>query len=439
MRVWDVAGGAARLTLKHTAPVLALALSPDGGLIAAGSQAGTLRLWESTGGKEVSTHTVPGGPITSLAFAPDGMALAAGNRQSAVTLVDRTTGKPRATVRGHAGPVHAVAFVPGSPLLASAGEDGAARLWSVDGHQPKEWQPPPGHRAAVRAVEFAGDDRMLVTAGADSAVMLWDVMTGRIQHTLAGPAPIAVAPDGQTLALAGPSGRGQLWDLRQNTERAALQDHPGSLRCLAISADGRLAAGNLGEQGVGVWDVATGQLRIVLRPAPATGIQALAFAPNRRMLAGAGADQTVRLWDVTTGQERTVFQSTSASALAFAADRRTLFAASGLQIKRWDGAAQQERPALDGHRHAVTALARTADGRWLASADAHGRIILWDLSAGKPARTWQLPGPVYHLAFAADGRHLATANANGTAYVLRLPAERSSPAGAATRRSGFPA
>jgi WD40 repeat protein len=68
----------------------------------------------------------------------------------------------------------------------------------------------------------------------------------------------------------------------------------------------------------------------------------------------------------------------------------------------------------------VVAVAFSPAGKTVASADRHGRIVLWDVAAGDKLREWQLPGQVWDIAFAPDGRHLAAANGNGTVYILRL-------------------
>jgi WD40 repeat protein len=75
------------------------------------------------------------------------------------------------------------------------------------------------------------------------------------------------------------------------------------------------------------------------------------------------------------------------------------------------------------HQSPVQALALAPDGATLATADANGLVILWNVAAGKKWFQWKAPGKVSGLAFAPDDRHFATANDNGTVYILRL-AER---------------
>ncbi len=54
-------------------------------------------------------------------------------------------------------------------------------------------------------------------------------------------------------------------------------------------------------------------------------------------------------------------------------------------------------------------VAYSPDGRTLAvTTDRDGRIVLWDLAAGRVARTLHAPGPVASLAFSSDGHSLAS-------------------------------
>ena len=74
------------------APVEAVAFSPDGATVAAGSSDGTVQLWDATTQNEVGT-TMTAGPaaIKALAFSPGGKVLAAGGEDGDVRLWDTAT------------------------------------------------------------------------------------------------------------------------------------------------------------------------------------------------------------------------------------------------------------------------------------------------------------------------------------------------------------
>ena len=121
-----------------------MAFSPDGGLLAVGSDGGTVRIWD---------------------------------------LVTGPTPEARAILRGHAGSVLAVAFSPDGGLLAAGSADATVRIWDVAAiatHTILE-----GHISAVHHLAFSQDGTLLATASADGTIRIWDIGEGVARVVLA--------------------------------------------------------------------------------------------------------------------------------------------------------------------------------------------------------------------------------------------------------------
>jgi WD40 repeat protein len=114
-------------------------LSPDGKLLAVGSNSGALSLWDTTAGKEVSRLRADANDydkgFRAIAFSPDGRILASGDRSGLIRFWDVARRKELARREGHTGMVRCLLFSPDSRTLASGGSDTTVLLWPVPARQ----------------------------------------------------------------------------------------------------------------------------------------------------------------------------------------------------------------------------------------------------------------------------------------------------------------
>jgi len=135
VRLWDL-GTRDSWLLRAEGVIGQLAFSPDGKLLAAGGsgEGEAMMVWDVTTRTRLKRRFKGADDyefLTSVAFSPDGGTLAAGSSGKVVWLWDVATGKRLGEPIAHSGIVKTVAFSPVGGLLATGVEngDGIVHLW----------------------------------------------------------------------------------------------------------------------------------------------------------------------------------------------------------------------------------------------------------------------------------------------------------------------
>jgi WD40 repeat protein len=418
-----------------------LGTSDNAGILAGGTEEGTVRLWNVPHHRNLRApltgHT---GSVEDVAVSGDGRRVAAGGFDKTVLVWDTATGRRLgAPLVGHTDELESVAFGPDGNTLASGGNDGTVILWDLNA-RPSLRIPLSGHGQTVWSVAFSPDGRTLVSGSGDQTTILWDVAARRRLAESLRPGgafvrSVAVDPDGRTLITGGGDGV-VLWDLARRQRLGDLTH--AATTAVALSSDGRTLATGGADGTVGLWDIAGGR---PLGAAPAAhrgSVNSVAFSPDARTLASGSEDGTVVLWDVASrrslGAPVAAPSGGNGSAVGGVAfspddDGRTLaFGGADGTVVLWDVRARRrlDQP-LAGHVLPVLSMAFSPDGRMLASGFRDGTVVVWD--ARQRRRLEELAGhtgPVYSVAFGPDGRTLASGGSDGAVVLwdLRLDSWR---------------
>ncbi|GEM_PF-1313441 len=184
IQLWDVASAKPGAKLKdHAEWINCLAFNLDGKQLASGDLLGNIKLWDVAGAKKVAD--LPAKPlpppkplpdpiaVRALAFGPDGKSIFIGDANGAIQVANLGDGKIIRTLAGHTAAVTGLAFHPSGNLLVSTSKDRTVKLWNPAAAAPVKSLD--GHTAWAEGLVLFDRGTKIASVGADQTVRIWDM------------------------------------------------------------------------------------------------------------------------------------------------------------------------------------------------------------------------------------------------------------------------
>jgi hypothetical protein len=103
--------------------------SPDGTLLATGSDDGKAKVWDAANGRELFTLNGHTSAVLSVSWSLDGTRLATASADGTAKVWDAAGGRELLTLKGHTGLVWSVSWSRDGTRLATGSDDGTAKVW----------------------------------------------------------------------------------------------------------------------------------------------------------------------------------------------------------------------------------------------------------------------------------------------------------------------
>lgn len=409
---------------SKVAPVIALALSPDGQQLAVGTDPGPVRVAGVVDGT-VSRTLSPGFVVSAMSFSPDGTGLAIGGTDGRVAIWDLRSGQRVRSLQAGTTHVMSLAYTPAGDALMTACDGGLTQLWRLDDGEAALVQPggvaalsPDGGRIAVANVSGQNRGSLSVFA-VDTGERVASFTSGNLDHVA-----LAFTPDGSQIVAADTDGVLRLHEAG-GEYLASLQGHAGWVSSIAFADGGRFMITASRDATIRVWELQMAQ-ELKSFATPEEMLTAAKFSPDgtRVAIGGVGgwwmfdARTTEPLLSVDAGSAGVVFD------VDFSPDGKRLATAEADGWARvWDAETGELVAEFGGHADAiVAAVTFSPDGNLIAttgSGEAEAARI-WNAHDGSPVMVLTADGlgesaaeGARDVAFSPDGKVIATGTDEG--------------------------
>lgn len=457
----------------HYAPVTTIDYSVDGKFIITGSYDKTIKLWETSTGREVRTFNGHTQPLSNVKFSPDGTKILSVAFDKRALMWEVKSGKLLLVLKDSLDEIRNAIFSPDGNQILTGGHQTNAILWDLKGQRIKEFhQKPSTCYQCIPSLQFSKDGKRIITGSGERTAILWDVATTdtiATYHYTRGacsscPGNASLSFNEELIALGEGGGKLSIIDVKSDKVLTTILEDE-DYKSVQFSPDNKLVAAVIGYRGVlKVWEVKTG--KEILSIKNEKGIKDIIFSPDGKNIAAANTNGTASIWNFHTQEnvldlkgivnrpptprlnESQVYYLSKLNEVRLSPDGNTLaFFKRSKNAVLWDMNAGKASKKLVGHEELVTCLSFSPDNKIVATGSLDRDIILWNMETGQLIKRLEgHSGMLFSVEFSADGKQLVSNSWDGTSVIWdvekqtminRVKAHESSPYSASITPNGL--
>ena len=417
----DSQTGVCNQTLQgHSQPVRTVTFSPDGSMLASGSDDKTVKFWETPKGNLLKTHDPEIGKISAVTFGSDSKTFVTAGEAADIKVwdvrrLDQQKSRPTAK------PV---------PQSKQQTEQKSVKL---EFQQALE-----GHNGEIVCIDLSSDGSVLASTGTDGTVRVWDLARNsciHIEDINAKSEAVDINQDGTLLAAGNKEGHLFVWRLPSLEEvistsigqseilTVRFSDQTPFVACLM--RDGRVMYHRLdGSETFTRWKNPTGYFAVAYALSREGaylawgGMGVLSVRKNR----GDGPEVEYNFRKDLYSPSRLQFCPVDESRLLGVG-----FSSNDIHL--WDVVKGKQVRRYVGHTKPPFSISFSPDGKIIASVGRDGTLRLWDYHSADNLVTLKpdYGKTVWAVMFHPEGHTLFTGGADGTIKVWKLVSQQSTP------------
>jgi WD40 repeat protein/tRNA A-37 threonylcarbamoyl transferase component Bud32 len=371
----------------------------------------TIRVWDVTTGRPLTTLTGHEGTINAVAFNHDGTYLASGAWDRSVKVWDLQSGRESIALTGHNNHVNSVAFNANGTQLMSAGGD-KVKLWQFpSGKELRSFNH--DHEIVISAALAA--DGATVASGTEDTLRVWDAATGRLllEKTDTPRARVAFNQDASRCVAGCSDGVVRVFETATGRE-LDVYGHP-QVDCVALDPTGNWVVSGGRDKEVRLRSVSNKE-DLVFK-GHLNAVSDISFNRSGSHIASAGWDGTVRIWDAASFQEnRVVYRGGEVNGVSIVPNSSIILIANGDgTVVKWDVLKQREALSFEAHKSKATCVAINDQGTRIVSGGADRIARIWNAVDGE--LLFELrghEGDISSVAFGLNGTRVVSGSDDGT-------------------------